>query len=72
MAMRPRPWRQVCCCYACSVLLRPTVEDFKRFAMSWCFGFGCRRQQKRHVAAPPPAGVRRKMKRNRQKTGGSG
>jgi len=29
--------------------------------------FGCGRQQKRHVAAPPPAGVRRRMKRNRQK-----
>jgi len=32
-----------------------------------CFGFGCRRQQKRHAATPPPAGVRRRMKRNRQK-----
>ena len=30
-------------------------------------GFGCSRQQKRHVAAPPPAGVRRRMERNRQK-----
>jgi len=32
-----------------------------------CFGFGCRRQQKRHAAAPPSAGVRRRMERNRQK-----
>jgi len=32
-----------------------------------CFGFGCRRQQKRHMAAPPPTGVRRRMKRKRQK-----
>ena len=32
-----------------------------------CFGFGCRRQQKRHAAAPPPTGVRRRMKRKRQK-----
>ena len=29
--------------------------------------FGCGQQQKRHVAAPPPAGVRRRMERNRQK-----
>ena len=35
--------------------------------LTLCFGFGCRRQQKRHVAAPPPAGVRRRMERNRQK-----
>jgi len=32
-----------------------------------CFGFGCSWQQKRHAADPPPAGVRRRMKRNRQK-----
>jgi len=32
-----------------------------------CFGFGCRWQQKRHEAAPPPTGVRRRMKRKRQK-----
>jgi len=31
------------------------------------FWFGCSRQQKRHVATPPPAGVRRRMERNRQK-----
>ena len=29
--------------------------------------FGCSRQQKRHVAAPPPARVWRRMERNRQK-----
>jgi len=29
--------------------------------------FGSGQQQKRHVAAPPPAGVRRRMERNRQK-----
>jgi len=29
--------------------------------------FGCGRQQKRHMAAPPPARVRRRMERNRQK-----
>ena len=37
---------------------------------SWlvgCFGFGCRRQQKRHAAAPTPAAVRRRMERTRQK-----
>jgi len=32
-----------------------------------CFGFGCHRQQKRHAAARPPAAVRRRMKRTRQK-----
>ena len=32
-----------------------------------CFGFGCHRQQKRHAAAPPPAGVLRRMERKRQK-----
>jgi len=32
-----------------------------------CFGFGCRRQQKRHAAASPPAGVWRRMKRKMQK-----
>jgi len=32
-----------------------------------CFGFGCHRQQKRHAAARPPTGVRRRMKRKRQK-----
>jgi len=37
------------------------------FLFSQCFGFGCRWQQKRHAAAPPPAGVRRRMERNRQK-----
>jgi len=31
------------------------------------FWFGCGRQQKRHAAAPPPAGVQRRMERNRQK-----
>jgi len=36
------------------------------------FWFGCHRQKKHHVAAPPPAGMRRRMERNRQKTGGSG
>ena len=29
--------------------------------------FGCGRQQKSHAAAPPPAGVRRRTERNRQK-----
>ena len=29
--------------------------------------FGCGRQQKHYAAAPPPAGVRRRMERNRQK-----
>jgi len=29
--------------------------------------FGCGRQQKCHAAAPPPARVRRRMERNRQK-----
>ena len=29
--------------------------------------FGCGRQQKRHVAATPPAGVWRRMERNKQK-----
>jgi len=29
--------------------------------------FGCRQQQKRHVATPPTAGVWRRMERNRQK-----
>jgi len=32
-----------------------------------CSGFGCSRQQKHHAAASPPAGLRRKMERNRQK-----
>ena len=32
-----------------------------------CFGLSCCRQQKRHAAAPPPAGVWRRMERNRQK-----
>jgi len=31
------------------------------------FWFGCGRQQKRHAAAPPPARVRRRMERKRQK-----
>ena len=31
------------------------------------FWFGCGRQQKRHATAPPPAGVQRRMERNRQK-----
>jgi len=29
--------------------------------------FGCGWQQKRHVAAPPPTGVQRRMEGNRQK-----
>jgi len=29
--------------------------------------FGCGRQQKRHAVSPPPAGMRRRMERNRQK-----
>jgi len=33
----------------------------------FCSGLGCSRQQKRHVAAPPPAAVQRRMERNRQK-----
>jgi len=31
------------------------------------FWFGCDQQQKRHVAAPPPARVQRRMERKRQK-----
>jgi len=31
------------------------------------FWFGCGRQQKLQAAAPPPAGVRKRMERNRQK-----
>jgi len=31
------------------------------------FWFGCSWQQKRHTAAPPPTGVRRRMEINRQK-----
>ena len=37
------------------------------FSDSWLLWFGCSRQQKCHAAAPPPAGVRRRMERNRQK-----
>ena len=33
----------------------------------WVLWFGCGRQKKRHAAAPPPAGVWRRMERNRQK-----
>jgi len=29
--------------------------------------FGCGRQEKRHMAAPPPTAVRRRMERNMQK-----
>ena len=36
----------------------------------YMFWFGCSRQQKRHAVAPPPARVRRRMERNRQKTVG--
>jgi len=42
------------------------------FSSILCSGFGCSRQQKHHAAALPPAGVQRRMERNRQKTGGSG
>jgi len=34
------------------------------------FWFGCSQQQKCHVATPPPARVRRRMERNRQKPAG--
>ena len=46
-------------CIALQYIMRILVND--------CLGFGCRRQQKRHEATPPPAGVRRRMKRKRQK-----
>jgi len=36
-------------------------------ALSCLFWSGCSRQQKCHAAAPPPAGVRRRTERNRQK-----
>jgi len=32
-----------------------------------CSGFGCSRQQKRHVAVPSPAGVQGRMKRTDRK-----
>jgi len=49
--MKKHPlWEKVCVSY---------------FSEGKCFGLGCRRQQKRHVAAPPPAGVWRRMKRKR-------
>ena len=44
-----------------------TVEQCSIGHKYKCFSFGCRRQQKRHGAAPPPAGVRRRMERKRQK-----
>ena len=47
-----------------------TWVSFDVYWLTECFGFSCRWQQKRHVASPPPAGVRRRMKRNRQKLGG--
>jgi len=45
------------------------VTDFRIFGginaqLLW---FGCGRQQKRYVATPPPARVRRRMESNRQK-----
>ena len=41
-----------------------TLTKTKKLLVLW---FGCGRQQKRHAATPPPAGVRRRMERNRQK-----
>ena len=37
------------------------------FGSCYLFWFCCSRQQKCHASAPPPAGVRRRMERNRQK-----
>ena len=48
-------------------LLDEELVEFFMWDMSGCSGLGCRRQQKRHVAAPPPAGVQRRMGRKRQK-----
>jgi len=42
--------------------LRKLVAESSDFLTN-CSGFGCRRQQKRHAAAPPPARVRRGMER---------
>jgi len=42
-------------------------EDKIIMTSSFMLWFGCGRQQKLHVAAPPPAGVQRRMERNRQK-----
>jgi len=43
-------------------------EDFiSRGFVVPCFGFDCHRQQKRHAVTPPPAAVRRRMERKRQK-----
>jgi len=51
-----------------SILLRVlNLIPYIPFMLPGCFGFGCRRQQKRHAAAPPPAGVWRRMKRKRHK-----
>jgi len=39
----------------------------EEISMPYCSGLHCGRQQKHHVATPPPAGVRRRMERKRQK-----
>jgi len=38
-----------------------------QFSHKCLLRFGCSWQEKRHAAAPPPARVRRRMERNRQK-----
>jgi len=48
----------------CSALLLSPPHAWAPNLMLW---FGCGRQQKRHAAAPPLAGVRMRMERNRQK-----
>ena len=69
-----------CCCYLTNLYHKNTHGlscPRVRLCLSeqclpnWpVFWFGCGRQQKRHAAAPPPTGVRRRMERNRQKLGG--
>ena len=44
----------------------PSLSQFSKGGHSQVFWFGCGRQQKRHMAAPPPARVRRRMERKRQ------
>jgi len=46
------------------ILLENMLSHMGNKEVLW---FGCDRQQKRHAAAPPPARVRRRMERNRQK-----
>jgi len=48
---------------ACSDRTRNYGFKLKKgiFRLAVSFGFGCRRQQKCHAAAPPPTAVRRRM-----------